>query len=213
VRFLFNRDQTVSQDPASNQFRLKDLYDLGRRIDRLKRWELFSNYRNIVFTTPFGGELMIHGPLNLPIISHSKEINLCGTRAVYSLRATIRARKLKEVVDLDNYPIYEASNGVLFVFRYSEPAPGKLSDTGVFASPNLKLDIPSTFEEGFKGFALRVLEQVNAIAATNQLSDPLFTISVVNRLVEAQRLAFIQGTQATDPDPNAITPEETQGAD
>ncbi|MGL5923714.1 hypothetical protein [Chroococcidiopsis sp.] len=213
VRFLFGRDRTTSPNPVPAHLRLKDLYDLGRRIDQWKRWGNLSLYQDIVFVTPYGGELLIHGPLNLPILSQSKQIELHGTRIVYSRQATIRARKLKNVVDLDNYPIYEAANGVLFVFRYSELTANKLADSGVFSTPNLAISMPSTFEDGFKSFASNLLEQVNAVASTGQINDPLFTISLVNRIVEAQRLAFIQGTQARDDNPTATTLEEMQEVD
>lgn len=186
LRWVKPETQFSSNEASWNdQKSIEKLYELGENI--LKIREMNPKYRLKAFQTFTGGPPKIYGILNVPIVLHRtflKKFN--GYLYMQTSTAFVRCRALDGVVDLDSRQIYEANNGVLFVYIYREPNPTSMYDAGIFAPPRIELAELRTLDQAFGEASESLLSQVETWDSATQLA-------LRNRITELQKIAYQQG--------------------
>lgn len=182
---------------------LENLYELSDKIREFKYeqdmetyasyiWGAEGLYTNVVFQTKYCGEPKVYSSLNIPVVASQLIANseLSGGVTLYSCNYVVNCRLLPDIFDLDGRQIYEGSNKILFVYRYSPATVGHVIDEALFAPPRIE------FEESKDNLfmynkASEIL--VNQINSPFDLKDELTRLSLVNRITELQMQAYLQG--------------------
>jgi len=177
------------KDTYVQNYRLKNLYNLALDIYKLK---LSSNnyYYPEVFSTETSGYPRLLGNINIPVhVQTSKKIAL--NYAAGSV--VVKCRRLN-IKDLDDQDIYEAENGILFIYLYRPPDAITGYDEGIFTSPRIEFEKIKEVDERFR---LVATDLVNQLAKQVNLDETVI-LSLENRIFEYQRLAYQQAISAKD---------------
>lgn len=184
---LFRADELraidyLNKNIKDNSYTLQNLYNLALDIYKLK---LTSNYYYYPqsFSTMTGGFPVIEANLNIPI-----EITTCTklTTSTGLGSAVVKCRPLG-IKDLDGSDIYEASNGVLFIYLY-KPIDATGYDLGKFTFPRIELEKIKDSTLIFRDTARYLISQL----VTKYPMEEGDQLALENRLTDMQLYAYAQ---------------------
>lgn len=144
-----------------------------------------------LFMTLYCGEPKIYGNIQLPYyLSQTYSVDLLSGKYRGS-NTFIECRELKGIKDLDDNQVYEASNGVLFIYKYT-PATADRIDEGYFNTPRFDSAILRSQSQLYYDISEKLVNE-----AMNKLNidDELLKLGLINRVTALQCTAYQQGLQ------------------
>lgn len=183
LQWLSKQSNESKPNPNHSQSTLDTLYHLENNIRKLREDKNDPNYDLHTFKTYTSGGLpVIMGNLDLPIRTITTNSGLLAT----GYRIYINCRKLPDVTDLDGNDIYEADNGILFVYRYTPESFLVSEDCGMFIQPRLDFSELKEIHTTFSNTAAALFQDYPDM-------DELLRLKFTNRITELQKMAYQQG--------------------
>jgi hypothetical protein len=169
----------------SNAFYLDDLYKLAEDINKIRDVPAEFTVINFFAYNNHGPEIPVN--LNIDILYCRSGINPLTRQRVHA--TGVSCRELVDIRDLDNRPIFESQNGVLFTYVDSPSGPFAINP--YFTYPRLALPTHKDMSESFRQASEKIVDIMPL--QVEQEHEEFSALVLKNKITALQELAYSQG--------------------